>query len=63
MPKGKGYKMSSSRTVSKTSPKPRSYSKPSGRVSSGKKKFNSQAYSRMRTKVFGLAKKEDAGKV
>ena len=63
MPKGKGYKATMSKSVSKTQSKPRSYSKPSGKATAGKKKFNAQAYSRMRTKVFGLSKKEDAGKV
>lgn len=62
MPKGKGYKASMSKSVGKSQPKAKSYSKPSGRATAGKKKFNPAAYAKMRTKVFGLAKKEDEGK-
>ena len=65
MPKGKGYKASMKKTVSKSKSSPRSYSLPSGRVSGkgSKGKFNVGLYKRTHAKVFGLAKKEQMGKM
>ncbi len=50
------------KSVGKASSKAKSYTIPSGKATAGKKKFNASAYARMKTKVFGLAKKEDMGK-
>lgn len=65
MPKGKGYKAAMSRKPAKSKPTARAYTIPSGKVSgkASKKKFNAGAYAKMHTKVFGLAKKEQMGKI
>lgn len=64
MPIGKGYKMKTSKKAKGAGGhSAKTASLPSGRVSKPSKgKFNAGAYAKMRTKVFGLAKKEQNGK-
>lgn len=65
MPIGKGYKATMKKKAKGSGGhSAKAASLPSGRASgkASKKKFNAGAYSKMRSKVFGLAKKEDMGK-
>ncbi len=65
MPIGKGYKPNMKKKAKGSGGhSAKSASLPSGRVSgkASKGKFNAGAYAKMRTKVFGLAKKEQMGK-
>lgn len=64
MPVGKGYKAHMSKSTKgkgKGGHSAKSASLPSGRAS-GKATFKAKAYAKMRTKVFGLANKEQMGK-